>query len=373
MLKESKNRVGNPIRASVLLLTIWVFSTGLWVLSVGVSRIADQKATQSFSSDTVVIGSRDIDKRQGVSVVATFTEVESLRLNSQGTVTALNLRKGEPLSVGQTALKVDGLPVFGYAGPTPFYRDLSLGDRGSDVESLEVFLHDTGFLPKDQKSDGVFTNSVAWALADFQAEQGLLDDGVMRMSNFIFIPPEFQAVSSLLVSIGGTIPGDGVVATGSGPVSRVDLLSAGDDEYPTGYQPNEALSLGKDENSTPVSALKITGEEAQALYGTLNSWLDKGFVEASEDEKQRKVFSGLQVFLQESETLGTVPSSAVLAGSDGSLCIVESKGNQALHPIEIEAVTIPNEIGVAGVASDLIGKKVLRDASSAAAEGLACP
>jgi hypothetical protein len=58
---------------------------------------------------------------------------------AQGTVTSLPA-VGQVISQGQVLYEVSGQPVVLLFGSTPAYRDLSLGESGSDVEQLNYDL-----------------------------------------------------------------------------------------------------------------------------------------------------------------------------------------------------------------------------------------
>ncbi|MFT4233172.1 MAG: peptidoglycan-binding domain-containing protein [Leucobacter sp.] len=287
-------------------------------------------------------------------------------------MTGLSLPVGKPLQAGTAVMEIDGQPIFGYSGKTPFYRDLVAGDKGSDVETLKMFLQVLHLLPEDFDFDGSFNFEIAHALTEFQSANGMTTDGIMKKDGFIFIPESFQTVASLEVSVGSPIPADGIVATGAGPVSKVELLAVGEEDRPTGFQPEEELALGNEAVSTSISAMRVTGEEAQTLGSALDSWTHEGIAEVSEGEGQTLIYSGLQVFLREPQNFGTVPSSAILAGSEGTLCVVESGTKQGLVAAKVEAISVPGDIGVTGVGKEFIGKKVLRDARFAENKGVSC-
>jgi hypothetical protein len=78
----------------------------------------------------------------------TYTSVASLTptiLPSPAVVTARTSRPGRELSAGDVLAEINGRPIFVFPGAFDFYRDLTPGDVGPDVEQLQNGLRAAGY------------------------------------------------------------------------------------------------------------------------------------------------------------------------------------------------------------------------------------
>jgi putative peptidoglycan binding protein len=79
-------------------------------------------------------------------------------------------RRRAKLAAGQTAMAVDGRPVFVLPGAVPMHRDLGPGDRGPDVLQLERALGGVGFSPG--AVDGRYDAGTEGAVSAFYLSRG---------------------------------------------------------------------------------------------------------------------------------------------------------------------------------------------------------
>lgn len=132
-----------------------------------------------------------------------------------GTVTALDCEPGQTLVTGDAPLAIDDRPRIALASDVPFFRDLTGGERGNDVDALRRLLIGEGFpLPEG----GIFDRPARAALREFAAEKGLRPrEGVaFARQDFLWLPDKF-AVASCAVSVGDRVTlGDPLATSGGG-------------------------------------------------------------------------------------------------------------------------------------------------------------
>ena len=85
-------------------------------------------------------------------------------------VTAPGPTAGEVVASGSVIAQIAGQPVFAFPGTTPMYRDITLGDSGSDVLQLQDDLDALGFV--SQGSAGFFNASMEAAVRAFYDHTG---------------------------------------------------------------------------------------------------------------------------------------------------------------------------------------------------------
>jgi peptidoglycan hydrolase-like protein with peptidoglycan-binding domain len=77
-------------------------------------------------------------------------------------ITATSYTAGEQVAPGTVLVEVSGRPLIALASDIPSYRDLGLGDEGTDVRSLQQMLHDLGLLRGEV--DGIYGERTAGAV-----------------------------------------------------------------------------------------------------------------------------------------------------------------------------------------------------------------
>ena len=124
------------------------------------------------------------------------------------------------VEVGDVVYAVAGVPVRAVEGGVPFYRDLTRGTRGTDVEQLQSALVELGYL--DGEPDGVFGRATEAAVEEWQEDLGIPETGTVRLG-------ELVAVGSLptVVQLGESIATGRMVGGGEEAV----LAPTGEREF----------------------------------------------------------------------------------------------------------------------------------------------
>jgi peptidoglycan hydrolase-like protein with peptidoglycan-binding domain len=146
---------------------------------------------------------------------------ETLSTRLTGTVTGL-AETGEPVGRGDPLYWVDADPVILLYGSEPAYRALSPGAEGTDVEQLEENLSRLGY--DGFTVDDEYTDGTAAAVAEWQADLGLPETGVVDLGRVVFAAGALR-VDAHEVAVGDVLqPGTAVLSwTGSERLVTVEL------------------------------------------------------------------------------------------------------------------------------------------------------
>ncbi len=120
-------------------------------------------------------------------------------------VTAVGARTGRHVATGDLLATVSGVPLFAFVTDLPFYRNLSLGDRGPDVAALERSLVAAGAL---SVGDGFFGDRTARALNALYGStlrESPQLAGRLLLASTVSVPPR-SVVSEVDVALGQVVP-----------------------------------------------------------------------------------------------------------------------------------------------------------------------
>lgn len=119
--------------------------------------------------------------------VGSWTSTPTGVSSALGTVTALEHAAGDQLVNGGRLYRVDERPVVAVAGSVPWFRGLSGGERGRDVEQLQAMLAETGFLGASAV-DGWFAGATIRAVRRWQTSIGLPVTGQVGLGDVVTVP-----------------------------------------------------------------------------------------------------------------------------------------------------------------------------------------
>jgi hypothetical protein len=112
---------------------------------------------------------------------------------------------GQVIPEGGVLYRVGGVPVVLLAGVVPFYRALSDGVSGADVEQLNRDLVTLGYASSAELSpvSDVFSGVTVDALEALQGHLGVSETGSLALGQAVFLPVDRLRVTS----VGGTLGG----------------------------------------------------------------------------------------------------------------------------------------------------------------------
>jgi multidrug efflux pump subunit AcrA (membrane-fusion protein) len=149
---------------------------GLGLIAMVVAALLIGRGMGGESSDTgLVITPRAVERRT-LSDVLTVTgevrrdDVYTVSSSVDGRVSALSVEEGVTIEAGDELVAVDGRVAVAVDGTTPFYRTLTAGSEGPDVQQLEEILLAGGY--DIESPDTLFTEETRDALAAWQIERG---------------------------------------------------------------------------------------------------------------------------------------------------------------------------------------------------------
>jgi hypothetical protein len=135
----------------------------------------------------------------------------ALRSSRGGVATASACVPGASIVSGSSLFALDGVPVVQLATSTPLWRDIGIGDTGTDVTALQTELIRLGH---SLEIDG------RWGWLDISAFDAVLvaagapesDHGVVAMASVAWLPSSTVVASRCLVGVGmGVAPGQELV------------------------------------------------------------------------------------------------------------------------------------------------------------------
>ncbi len=155
------------------------------------------------------------DSRQ-VTLLPRRAADRSLLSNTSGMVTG---SPASTLTSGKAAMSVDGRPVIALATSVPVYRNLAVGDSGTDVSALNTELRRLGYAAP---AGTVFTQASknAWG-GLIRAAGGNATD--FKKADVLWIPASSVAVTQWTAVLGGTISEGDKIGVIPGALQRLDI------------------------------------------------------------------------------------------------------------------------------------------------------
>lgn len=127
------------------------------------------------SSNNLLITPRSVERRDLADVLTVSGEVrrdETKKINSavDGKVSQISVEDGDTVEAGDGVFALDGRTAVAVPGDFSFYRQLTVGSVGPDVQQLETILNDNGYAISEV--DTLFTEQTRSALAKWQFDRG---------------------------------------------------------------------------------------------------------------------------------------------------------------------------------------------------------
>lgn len=251
---------------------------------------------------------RSIRAEMAVIAVPTWSEADVLNAPGwSGLITSVLVQPGDRVKSGQAIVAIDGVTRVAVATPTPFWRDLRLGDEGPDVAMLDDALKVMGFGPSDP--DDVFDSGTAAAVSKFADSLGVgSKSGSFDRSWIIWLPLSELKVAVVQVATGQLAPSSGSEIVKASPkLLGVTFLTETD--LPVDISEPEAWQVELAGAVVDIAAdqpIRVRNEDLDRIAALL----DEG---AESSPAVLRARSSQQVIV--------VPASAVGSNSDGNLCV----------------------------------------------------
>lgn len=294
--------------AAVTLLAAGWFAAGAFRSPEQVAAAASPPPPSEVTAE-VALG----DLRDQINVQSTVrrerTDQLTVRSASDAPVVTANpIGPGGQVPAGAVVLEINGAPVFALPGAFPLYRDIALGDTGTDVRQVQQGLRQAGF--------------------------EVADDGVLG-------PGTRAAIERLYREAGYTAPSEGVVVQ-QPPAPDAKIDSSGSDGASGDAQQGEPPApVGVVQASSFVTirsapsflatapAVGTTGEDATKLSITSGPLLGFASVTSSTAATLTLEMGGLATLPDGTQTALTVTAIGT-PGEDGTVIVTLTPLDQAL-------------------------------------------
>jgi hypothetical protein len=284
--------------------------------------------------------------------------------NAQQVVTKIFKAPGSFVAPGNVIIEVAGQPFFVFRGAVPAYRDMAVGESGTDIAQLQAGLEGLGFSVGADTS-GVYGRGTAAAVAAFYQSLGYKVPTVpggpkahraaeVPLSEIMFVP----RLPAQVVKLGG---GVGKIVSGS-----LVTLSMGSPAIKGQLNPAYGSLV------RPGMHVTITAQGSPAVvHGTIQSVIKKAQTSHSisgglyypmriklHKPLPRSMGPGQNVILsiraaQSSAPMLAVPEAALFGGQDGKDYVSKVTGANSATRVAVTVVTTGD--GLVGVRPDQAG------------------
>ncbi len=307
------------------MLGVLVGAAGFWSLSVLVD--GDAPASEVDAPILVAAELTELSRVEELPATVSVTEASVIPAPRAGTVTGRQPDPRFEVARGSVVIEIDLVPVIAIAGEVPMFRELGVGDEGPDVEQLQVFLADQGFLTAEEV-DGDFGGATASAVRAWKRSLGeaqpssTVEEG--RLLSFPSLPMDVRYDQGAIVGAGVAVGDPMLVArTGDASVSiavdprvaatfDVDTPAVVDDGGGQGV-PAVVVEQRVEERSVALVLEPIGGEFCDRIACDLLTEDDELIVTASIEVLAPTVGIG-------------VPSAALRTAAHGQTTVVTADG-----------------------------------------------
>lgn len=344
-----------PFRAAVLLWICVVLLAGAVGAWAGRATLVPAHAPDDTATPAAYrVAEGEVGRSIRFPAAASWSAREFAPGLAEGTLTGVSVTEGQLVQSGTVLYTVDLRPVVIMEGPTPAFRDLSIGVDGPDVAQLRAYLRSAGHLQTTVESSR-FDRATSSAVQRWQRSLGITPDGVVRSADVIFVPDLPVRVHVADVVIGQQVgPGTSVVSgTESSPTFTVTLAAEQASTVPT-EGPVTVTGGGKTWPAVIGAAERIDANLVLTLTG-----VDGGAVCGAECDAVVPASAGAATVFQVDVTVAPevsgplVPIAAIGVSASGSHVVSLADGT--VVPVEI----LGSSDGVAVVRGVDVGDEVL--------------
>jgi len=261
------------------------------------------------------VGEHRFADQRRVTVTVARAAPAPLVSPGSGRVTASSCAPGARIGSGSSPFALDGAPVLALATRVPLWRDLSLGDRGADVEALREELRRLG---ADLSDDGPVNGVVIAALGSLLP--GLGDNAAtVPASRILWLPAAEVVLKSCAVETGRYLGASQEVAQ---PADAITATVAPAEESGSAPLPG-ARTLALAELTVPLEGSVVSAEAAEAITRS------SAYRQATAGDDGSVVLTGTTALAQPIP-VGSVPPSAIYADEAGSSCVSDGATGHAV-------------------------------------------
>lgn len=244
-----------------------------------------------------------------------------------GTVTAVGVEPGAAVRHGDVLYSVDTVPVRAWTSPVVLYRDLSTGLAGDDVKALQRFLG--AVLDREVAESGRYDSATRSAVRALELRDGSSRPGGVFHAAWTVRAPRGFIASDVPIRVGDQAPDrQKEIAMAAPSLDGVDL---------TGADVESALSEGG------AYTFMVSGRSIE-IEATADGWkvpLDDLADLLGAEALEKKGQTSIEGRLRPAEPIVglKVPAPAVLAGVDGTSCVLVPDGS-GWRAVTVEAIGV---------------------------------
>jgi peptidoglycan hydrolase-like protein with peptidoglycan-binding domain len=299
--------------------------------SVSVSPL---ESAASARATVLAVESATRSGEANVAITVRTADAFQPRADVSGRLTSMKVDVGGEVTGNEVVATVDGADLVAYQAAEPIWQDVSVSSPAPVIAAAQAFLRGTGHFTA--RVDGKFGAATRVAIVAFNRDHGYgKDNQVLSIASLVWIGPTPVRVAKLDLRAGDPVsPGDALLTTDAGlvgiAVKEPPALVKGATyvfEYggtTTAYVPGSGLIT---EPKAVAAIVRAIGDQTESA-GTLH--------------------------LAEPITVGTVPSSAVVTGASGSMCIFPDATGA---PVKVTPLS--GSMGTVDLDKAMIGTKVL--------------
>lgn len=156
---------------------------------------AETTTTEPQTRATDLVATRTLEETEEFTGSLGYGDQFALPGYASGTVTWVP-EEESILEPGAELYRVDDRPTYWAHGDVPMYRELASGKEGADVEQLQRFLQEEGYLDAEATIDGDYGSATRRAVKAWQDDHDHDDTGRINATQLLFLPYEAIRVAS---------------------------------------------------------------------------------------------------------------------------------------------------------------------------------
>jgi peptidoglycan hydrolase-like protein with peptidoglycan-binding domain len=262
-------------------------------------------------------------------------------INQAGGIYTKLPNDGDKVDCGDVLYRVDDNPVVLLCGAVPVYRDLDIGDTGSDVRQLNRNLHELAYGADADidPDDNDFTWKTEEALKKLQHDKGFEETAALDIDDAVFLPKSAR-IAKVTGQLGGFARPGGQVAQATSDTLevQVDLEASQQGEVKVGDRaqitlPGNKSVKGKVDRLGRVA--RTGGQDADVGDATIPAYisLDKPRKARGLDKAPVQV----EITTTGVKSALSVPVTALVGKSGGGFAVevVHAGGQRELVAVEL--------------------------------------
>ncbi len=182
--------------AGALLAGGGITLTGVTDLARSPTEASPPEAEQAAARATDTVTRRTLQRESDFTGSLGYGVPFGLPGQATGTVTWAPER-GTVLRPGELLYRADERPTYWIRGDVPMYRELAWGTKGPDVEQLQHYLREAGYLSERARLTGAFGRATARAVRNWQKDRGLERTGVLDAAQLLVLPYDALRVAAV--------------------------------------------------------------------------------------------------------------------------------------------------------------------------------